>query len=110
MKTEIQQLGVVNVSAIEQYKEVKERHTFLVSQQEDLILAKDELFETMNEMDELVIKKFHDVFCDIREEFRKVFPNMFGGGHADLILTDPTDLLHTGIDIIAQPPGKNYKT
>ncbi|MBO0429824.1 chromosome segregation protein SMC [Vagococcus fluvialis] len=109
LKSEIQQLGVVNVSAIEQYKEVKERHTFLVSQQEDLILAKDELFETMNEMDELVIKKFHDVFCDIREEFRKVFPNMFGGGHADLILTDPTDLLHTGIDIIAQPPGKKLQ-
>ena len=72
-------------------------------------MAKDELFETMNEMDELVIKKFHDVFCDIREEFRQVFPKMFGGGHADLILTDPTDLLHTGIDIVAQPPGKKLQ-
>ncbi|MGX7025609.1 chromosome segregation protein SMC [Vagococcus hydrophili] len=109
LKASIQQLGVVNVSSIEQYEEVNERYQFLVSQQEDLILAKNELFETMNEMDELVIKKFHDVFCDIREEFRVVFPNMFGGGHADLVLTDPTDLLHTGIDIIAQPPGKKLQ-
>ena len=109
LKADIQRLGAVNLSAIEQYQEVHERYQFLVTQQEDLILAKNELFETMNEMDELVIKKFHDVFCDIREEFRIVFPNMFGGGHADLILTDPTDLLHTGIDIIAQPPGKKLQ-
>ena len=109
LKEAIQQLGIVNLNAIDQYQEVNERHQFLVTQQADLVLAKDELFETMNEMDELVIKKFHDVFCDIREEFRNVFPNMFGGGHADLILTDPTDLLHTGIDIVAQPPGKKLQ-
>ena len=109
LKETIQELGPVNLNAIEQYKEVHERHVFLVTQQEDLVLAKNELFETMNEMDELVIKKFHDVFCDIREQFRLVFPNMFGGGHADLILTDPTDLLHTGIDIVAQPPGKKLQ-
>ena len=110
LKAAVQQLGVVNLNAIEQYQEVNERYQFLVTQQADLILAKDELFETMNDMDELVIKKFHDVFCDIREEFRVVFPNMFGGGHADLILTDPTDLLHTGIDIVAQPPGKKLQS
>lgn len=109
LKASIQQLGVVNMSSIEQYEEVNERYQFLTAQQEDLVLAKNELFETMNEMDELVIKKFHEVFCDIREEFRIVFPNMFGGGHADLVLTDPTDLLHTGIDIVAQPPGKKLQ-
>ncbi|MDT2813402.1 chromosome segregation protein SMC [Vagococcus carniphilus] len=110
LKAAIQALGVVNLSSIEQYEEVNERYQFLIAQQEDLVLAKNELFETMNEMDELVIKKFHEVFIDIREEFRIVFPNMFGGGHADLVLTDPTDLLHTGIDIIAQPPGKKLQS
>lgn len=109
LKETIQSLGVVNLQSVEQFEDVSKRYDFLVSQRDDLVLAKDELFETMTEMDELVIKKFHEVFCDIREEFKIVFPNMFGGGHADLILTDPSDLLHTGIDIVAQPPGKKLQ-
>ena len=109
LKQKIQGLGAINLQSIEQHDEVKERYDFLAGQQADLMTAKEELFETMNDMDELVIKKFHEVFCDIREEFRVVFPNMFGGGHADLVLTDPSDLLHTGIDIVAQPPGKKLQ-
>ena len=109
LKSEIANLGPVNVSAIAQYDEIAERYDFLISQRDDLNQAKDELKETMDEMDMLVMKQFHEVFCDIREEFREVFPKMFGGGHADLILTDETDLLHTGIDIVAQPPGKKLQ-
>ncbi|WP_326717300.1 chromosome segregation protein SMC [Vagococcus jeotgali] len=109
LKTKITQLGPINVTATAQYQEVKERYDFLVEQQTDLNQAKSELVSTMEEMDELVIKQFYDVFCDIREEFKEVFPKMFGGGHADLILTDELDLLHTGIDIVAQPPGKKLQ-
>lgn len=109
LKEKIGQLGAVNIQAIEQYEEVAERSNFLKLQRDDLLTAKNELFETMDEMDALVIEKFHDVFCDIREEFRHVFPEMFGGGHADLELTDPSDLLNTGIEIIAQPPGKKLQ-
>lgn len=109
LKDEISQLGAVNTQAIAQYSEVAERYDFLKAQRDDLLTAKEELFTTMDEMDALVIEKFHDVFCDIREEFRHVFPDMFGGGYADLELTDPSDLLNTGIEIIAQPPGKKLQ-
>lgn len=109
LKQQISNLGPVNVSAIAQYDEITERYDFLTSQRDDLNQAKGELKETMDEMDMLVMKQFHEVFCDIREEFREVFPKMFGGGHADLILSDETDLLHTGIDIVAQPPGKKLQ-
>lgn len=109
LKVKISELGPVNISAIAQHDEILERYDFLTSQRDDLNQAKDELQETMDEMDMLVMKQFHEVFCDIREEFRQVFPKMFGGGHADLILSDETDLLHTGIDIVAQPPGKKLQ-
>ncbi|MCI0131060.1 MULTISPECIES: chromosome segregation protein SMC [unclassified Vagococcus] len=109
LKRKVADLGPVNISAIAQHDDILERYDFLTSQRDDLNLAKDELKETMDEMDMLVMKQFHEVFCDIREEFRQVFPKMFGGGHADLILSDETDLLHTGIDIVAQPPGKKLQ-
>ncbi|WP_270279618.1 chromosome segregation protein SMC [Vagococcus bubulae] len=109
LKIKVADLGPVNISAIAQHDDILERYDFLTSQRDDLNLAKDELKETMDEMDMLVMKQFHEVFCDIREEFRQVFPKMFGGGHADLILSDETDLLHTGIDIVAQPPGKKLQ-
>ena len=98
-------LEPVNLQAIDQFEQVKERYDFLTGQQQDLISAKDQLFETMSEMDEEVKSRFKEVFEGIRNEFQTVFPNMFGGGRAELILTDPTDLLHTGIEIEAQPPG-----
>lgn len=110
LKREIDSLGPVNMGAIEQYETVNERYTFLVTQRDDLLDAKESLFETMSEMDDIVKEKFEEVFSAIREKFRIVFPNMFGGGHADLRLTDPTDLLNTGIEIVAQPPGKKLQS
>lgn len=108
LKQEIERLGPVNLSAIEQFEQVDERHQFLVSQRDDLLNAKEQLFETMDEMDQEVKERFKEVFEAIRGQFKVVFPNMFGGGRAELVLTNPEDLLNTGIEIEAQPPGKNY--
>lgn len=108
-KREIERLGPVNLNAIEQYEQVLERYTFLTSQRDDLLAAKDQLFKTMDEMDEEVKVRFGEIFEAIRLRFKEVFPQMFGGGRAELTLTDPTDLLNTGIEIEAQPPGKKLQ-
>ncbi|MGY3749970.1 chromosome segregation protein SMC [Vagococcus acidifermentans] len=110
LKKSIGQLGPVNTNAIEQYEQVKERYDFLMTQRDDLVAAKGELFDTMSEMDSIVAERFASMFQAIRAEFRQVFPNMFGGGHADLQLTDEADLLNTGIEIVAQPPGKKLQS
>lgn len=109
IKAEMQMIGPVNLNAIEQFEQVNERYSFLVEQRDDLLAAKESLFETMNEMDEVVKERFLEVFEAIRDQFVKVFPAMFGGGHAELRLTDPQHLLETGIEIIAQPPGKKLQ-
>lgn len=109
LKREIERLGPVNINAIEQYEQVSERHEFLVSQRDDLLDAKDQLFETMDEMDQEVKIRFSEVFGAIRDQFKQVFPKMFGGGRAELILTNPDDLLNTGVEIEAQPPGKKLQ-
>lgn len=109
LKKEIEQLGPINLESIEQYSQVHERHSFLSGQRDDLLQAKAQLFETMDEMDQEVQTRFKEVFDAIANQFEKVFPNMFGGGQARLYLTDPNDLLHTGIEIEAQPPGKRLK-
>lgn len=109
LKRQIERLGPVNLNAIEQYQQVLERYEFLTTQRDDLLAAKDQLFTTMNEMDEEVKTRFGEVFEAIRQKFKVVFPNMFGGGRAELVLTDPTDLLNTGIEIEAQPPGKKLQ-
>lgn len=109
LKQSIEELGSVNLGAIEEFERVNERYSFLVDQREDLIEAKISLYTTMNEMDEEVKIRFSEVFEDIRLKFSDVFPQMFGGGSAELRLTDPKNLLTTGIEIIAQPPGKKLQ-
>ncbi|MER2179508.1 MAG: chromosome segregation protein SMC [Carnobacterium inhibens] len=109
LKQSIEELGSVNIGAIEEFERVNERYSFLVDQREDLLEAKISLYTTMNEMDEEVKLRFSEVFEDIRTKFSVVFPQMFGGGSAELRLTDPENLLTTGIDIIAQPPGKKLQ-
>lgn len=109
LRQKINQLGPVNLNAIEQYEAVSQRYEFLNQQREDLLTAKNQLFTTMDEMDEEVKTRFKDIFEKIREQFKVVFPNMFGGGRAELFLTDPNDLLNTGIEIEAQPPGKKLQ-
>ncbi|MEF2095451.1 chromosome segregation protein SMC [Bacillus sp. CFBP9009] len=109
IKLAIEELGTVNLGAIDEYARVAERYEFLLSQKEDLQQAKDTLFQVIDEMDDEMKRRFADTFYSIREEFEQVFKALFGGGRAELKLTNPDDLLNTGVDIIAQPPGKKLQ-
>lgn len=106
IKKEIDELGSVNIGAIEEYERVYERWRFLTEQQEDLLKAKEKLYDTMGHMDNEVRRRFKETFEKIQRQFAVVFPQMFGGGKAELRLTDPDNLLTSGVDIVAQPPGK----
>ena len=105
-KNNIKNLGMVNLASIDEFERVNTRYQFLMKQKEDLLGAEDTLLEIMNEMDEVMIEEFSNTFEKIRGEFQSVFKQLFGGGHADLKLTNPDDLLSTGIEIVASPPGK----
>ncbi|SFK26176.1 condensin subunit Smc [Halobacillus dabanensis] len=109
IKRSIEELGTVNLGAIEEFDRIKERYEFLKGQQEDLLEAKQTLHSVIDEMDGEMKRKFEDTFTKIRSEFSEVFRTLFGGGSADLQLTDPTDMLETGVDIVAQPPGKKLQ-
>ncbi|WP_057913441.1 chromosome segregation protein SMC [Peribacillus muralis] len=109
IKLAIEELGTVNLGAIDEYARVAERYEFLLSQKEDLQQAKDTLFQVIDEMDDEMKRRFADTFYSIRDQFEQVFKALFGGGRAELKLTNPDDLLHTGVDIIAQPPGKKLQ-
>ena len=109
LKSEIKSLGPVNLGSIEEYERVKERYDFLIKQKEDLINAEDMLLEIIKEMDEVMKEKFSETFKIIQEEFKNTFRELFGGGNAELKLTDPDNLLETGIDIVALPPGKKLQ-
>lgn len=109
IKKAIEELGTVNIGAIEEYERISERHRFLTVQKNDLVEAKETLYEIIREMDEEMVKRFGQTFHAIQQEFETVFQALFGGGRAELQLTDPDDLLHTGIEIVAQPPGKKLQ-
>jgi len=106
MKRKISSLGDVNLGAIEEFKRVSERYDFLSAQENDLIEAKTKLHGIIREMDEEMSKRFRTTFEEIRKHFVVVFSRMFGGGRADLVMAEPDKPLDTGIDIVAQPPGK----
>ncbi|WP_420894248.1 chromosome segregation protein SMC [Vaginisenegalia massiliensis] len=106
LKREIEQLGPINLAAIEDYQVLADRFDLLKEQEDDLLTAIHELQETMTEMDQEVIKRFSTTFEQINRQFQLTFKKLFGGGQASLELTDPDDLLTSGVDIIAQPPGK----
>ncbi len=110
LKTSIKKIDYVNVGAIDEYERVSKRYNFLVEQSEDLHKAEDTLMDIINEMDEVMKKSFLNTFEVIRVEFKKVFREMFRGGEAELILTDPDNLLETGIEIQAVPSGKKLKS
>ncbi len=109
IKLAIEELGSVNIGAIEEYERVSERYEFLHEQKEDLQEAKDTLYQVIDEMDTEMKKRFEITFNGIREHFEPVFRALFGGGRADLKLTHPEDLLNTGVEIVAQPPGKKLQ-
>ena len=109
-KNRLKSIGMVNLMAIDEFKEVNERYEFLTSQRDDLLHAKESLHSIIDEMDEVMKEDFAKTFKLLQEEFKKVFQMLFNGGTATLKLTEPDNLLETGVDIIASPPGKSLKT
>ncbi|MED1949112.1 chromosome segregation protein SMC [Brevibacillus centrosporus] len=109
LKKQIGALGTVNLGAIEEYERLSERQQFLSTQEADLNEAKDMLYQVIQEMDTEMSRRFKETFDAISEQFRDVFVKLFGGGRADLLLSNPDNLLETGIDIVAQPPGKKLQ-
>ena len=109
LEKSIRALGPVNLDAIEQFEEVHNRLEFLNSQRDDILSAKNLLLETITEMNDEVKERFKSTFEAIRESFKVTFKQMFGGGQADLILTDG-DLLTAGVEISVQPPGKKIQS
>ena len=109
LKAQIKELGPVNVNAIEDYKERKERFGFLSGQRDDLIEAEKSLTGVIQELDREMRKQFAEKFEDINRQFDVVFKELFGGGHGTLELIQEQDLLEAGIRIIAQPPGKKLQ-
>ncbi|MGN7470275.1 chromosome segregation protein SMC [Brevibacillus sp. SAFN-007a] len=109
LKKQMAALGTVNLGAIEEYERLSERQQFLRAQEDDLNEAKDMLYRVIQEMDAEMSRRFKETFEAISEQFRDVFVQLFGGGRADLLLSNPDNLLETGIDIVAQPPGKKLQ-
>ncbi|MDQ0427801.1 chromosome segregation protein [Planomicrobium stackebrandtii] len=109
LKQSIEELGPVHIGAIEEFDHVSDRHAFLTEQRNDLNEAKETLRTLIREMDGEMTSRFDDTFHSIRKQFQLAFKELFGGGSADLVLTDPQDMLRTGVEIIAQPPGKKLQ-
>lgn len=105
-KNEMISLGDVHIGALEEYKRIKERYDFLVQQQNDLLESKESLKHIITDLEDHMKSRFEEQFQKIQHKFNEVFQKLFHGGSTQLILQNPEDLLTSGIDIIAQPPGK----
>ena len=110
LRSRIKALGSINVAAIEEYKEVSERYTFMKGQVDDIERSKEELHRLIRDLTRDMKEIFIDNFQKIDHHFGKIFVELFGGGNAKLILTDPEDVLESGIEIYVQPPGKIIKS
>jgi len=110
LQQRLDEMGPVNLVAIEEYEETEQRYQFLSQQQADLVQAKAQLLEVINRINSQTREMFRTTFEQIRTNFRAMFTEVFGGGKADLILMDENDLLESGIDIVARPPGKQLQT
>lgn len=109
LKSKIRALGAINVDAIEEYKEVSERYEFLKLQLEDVEKSREEIIKLVNELTAQMKEMFLKSFSEIRDNFSNIFVELFGGGKATLNLTDPENILESGIEIFVQPPGKIIK-
>jgi chromosome segregation protein len=109
LQQKVDAIGPVNLVAIEEYEETEQRFQFLTGQHDDLVKAKDELHEVLNRINTQTREMFVATFTKIQENFRNMFQEMFGGGSADLLLGDQGDVLESGIDIVARPPGKRLQ-
>lgn len=110
IKKDIRELGNVNLGSIEEYVRVKERYEFLIDQKEDLINAKESLNKVIKDLETRMMQQFIENFEIIKDNFKEVFKELFGGGKADIYLEDHDNVLTSGIEIVAQPPGKKLQT
>ena len=110
LQKRIDEMGPINLVAIEEYEETEQRHAFLSGQYDDLIQAKQQLLDVINRVNTQTKEMFRETFQKIRDNFRAIFTEIFGGGKADLLLVDEGDVLESGIDIVARPPGKQLQS
>lgn len=106
LRKEINALGMVNIGAIEEYSEVSQRYTFLTGQQTDMLEAKAKLDMVIRDMDQIMAVRFKETFSQLSRAFQDSFHRLFGGGEAELYLTEPESILETGVEISVHPPGK----
>ena len=106
LQTKLDEIGEVNLLAFDEYNEIKKRYDFLVNQKKDVLKSIDDLNIIIKKLEISLNEKFYKAFVEIRENFKKIFKSIFGGGKAELYLIDPDNLLETGVDIKIQPPGK----
>ena len=109
LKRELKEIGDVNLNAPKEYEEISTRYEFLIKQREDLVNAENTLLDIIKEMDTVMIQEFKKTFEIINKNFNETFKELFRGGSASLKLTDPENILETGIEIVASPPGKKLK-
>jgi chromosome segregation protein len=109
IKRKMESLGSVNLAAQEEYDGLEQRYNFLLAQQHDLLEAKDNLHDVIKKINQSTVENFRKTFDIVRENFKELYRNFFGGGEADLMLVDETNLLESGVDIYAQPPGKKLQ-
>ncbi len=110
LQDRLDRMGPVNLVAIEEYKETEERYSFLTSQHDDLVKAKEQLLEVIEQINAETTEMFRATFEKIRDNFRELFTEVFEGGKADLVLVDEEDILNSGIEIVARPPGKKLQS
>ena len=110
VRTKIEAMGPVNLIAIEEYQELEERYAFLTGQQQDLINAKNQLMEMIRKINLTTSELFTTTFAKINENFQAMFERLFNGGSAKLVMLTADDVLESGIDIIARPPGKRQQS
>jgi chromosome segregation protein len=110
LKRVIGRMGEVNLTAIEECEEVSQRYEYLVRQRDDLENSVTQLQEAIDRIDKTTRQMFKDTFTAVNERFQQIFPRLFNGGRAELTLTDPEDMLGTGVEIAAQPPGKQLRS
>ncbi|MBI4327851.1 MAG: chromosome segregation protein SMC [Chloroflexi bacterium] len=110
LQKRIDEIGPVNLVAIEEYEETEQRYEFLTAQHDDLVKARQQLLDVINRINLQTKDMFSETFARIRENFRSLFTEIFGGGKADLLLVDEGDVLESGIEIVARPPGKQLQS
>ena len=109
IRVEIQELGNVNLDSIEDYKEVEKRYTKITESEKELFEAKEIILKAIKKMDSIIVSKIDETFNNVNKEMNTIFQVMFGGGFAEIKYTDPKNKLESGIEVVAQPPGKTVK-